>query len=272
MPLRKPNGKSVDLPGKTCTENQPARGRLPLTKPLTTTGNQSRPKCLTKTKILVVHFIPLLCFGVAQMLSAADDFDVCDTTDDARSARRLFERHQPRVAIIGPALRGGDGIQLIKQLHKMDRDAAILMLSAIEEPQFIQRAWRAGALGFLRIWDAHLELVPALKAICEGHRYVSHALTQAMYDYWSTGKSGRSKIDSLSDREREAFLLIGKGATLREAANEMGVSDKSIQTYLKRAKEKFGLQSNAQLRAKAARAAMKRAWKRMELTVVESAA
>ena len=211
-----------------------------------------------------MHFVGLLCMGVAQALSGTEDFEVCETTDDAPTARRLFEQHRPGVVIIGPSLRGGDGIQLIKDIHKMDRNAAILMLSAVEDPTFIQRVWRAGARGYLRVFDGHLELVEALRKICDGHRYVSKALNQLVYEGYATRKTSASRLDSLSDREREVFLLIGRGSTVSEIASEMGVSGKSVETYLKRIKDKLGLKSTPELRERAMRSITKSAWKQME--------
>lgn len=154
----------------------------------------------------------------------------------------------------------------------MDSRAAILMLSAQEDGKFIQRAMRAGATGYLRVLDGRPEMLFALERTIAGHHYISQALTQAVYHGFATRKLGGPKINSLSDREREAFFLIGKRAILSEIAEEMGVSVNSVQTYLKRIKGKLGVQSNRELREKAARAATKRAWKRMEESMIKAVA
>jgi two-component system response regulator NreC len=219
---------------------------------------------MTKAKVLVVHLIPLLGFGVVQLLAGNDDFEVCDITEDASSARRTFEQHPPRIAIVGPVLRGSDGIQLIKDFHKMSPSTAILMLAAEEDGRFIRRALQAGARGYLRVIDAHRELIPALTTVSKGQHYVSTALSEAVYENFATRESTRANIDSLSDREREVFLLIGKGRAVSDVAAEMRLSENSVHTYLKRVKEKLGLKTSAQLREKAARVASKSAWRALE--------
>ena len=243
-----------------------------MTKRVTTTLSRPRLKLVTKVKVLIVHFIPLVSAGLVQMLSGNPEFEVCDVTDDAPTARRLFERHRPRAIIVGPALRGGDGIQLIKDLRKMNPRSAILMLSALEDPTFIRRALRAGAAGYLRVLDGREELLSALDKVTAGHRYVSQALAQAVYHGLVGRKTSGSKMHRLSDREREVFLLVGEDAMLSEIAAELGVSVNSIQTYLKRIKGKLGIQTTAELREKAARVATKGAWKKMEQVVFRSAA
>jgi len=270
--LDKVSSKAAYLPEKSRPRRRSRPFHRRVTELVTTATKPPHLKSVTKAKVLIVHFIPLVCFGVAQMLSGSPEFDICDFTDDAPTARRLFERHRPRVAIVGPALRGGDGIQLVKDFCKLDPHAKILMLSAHEDGKFIQRALRAGAMGYLRVLDGRLELLSALRRMMTGHRYVSHALTQAVYHGFATREVGGSKIDNLSDREREAFFLISKRATLSEIAQEMGVTVNSVQTYLKRIKGKLGVQSNSELREKAARAATKRAWKKMEESIIKAVA
>lgn len=221
---------------------------------------------LTKLKVLLAHYIGFVCQATASLIGESEGFELCAETNDAPTARQLFEQHRPRVAIIGPTLRGGDGIQLIKDFRKMDKKAAILMLAAHEDATSVQRALHAGALGYLRIFDGHLELLQALEKICSGRRYVSEGLKDVVFENFAnnTIRAGGSKVDRLTDREREVFFLSGKGASISEMAAELGVSAKTIETYQERIKQKLELRSNAEMREKASRAVMKSAWKQME--------
>lgn len=220
----------------------------------------------TKLKVLLAHYIGFICQAAGSLIGESEAFELCAETRDAATARRLFERHRPRAAIVGPTLRGGDGIQLIKDFRKMDRKAAILMLTAHEDAISVQRALRAGALGYLRIFDGHLELLEALEKICAGRRYVSEGLREVVFENFANNatKGAGAKIDGLTDREREVFVLIGSGAAISEIAAQLGVSPKTIETYQERIKEKLELRTNAALREKASRSAMKSAWRRME--------
>lgn len=220
----------------------------------------------TKITVLLAHYVGLICGGVATLLAGSDAFEVCAETNDGPTARRLFERYRPRVVIVGPTLRSGEGLQLIKEFHKMDRKVAILMLSASEEATSVHRAWRAGALGYVTIFDGRSELFPALKKICAGDRYVSSGLEQLVFNKFAIGgaNSAGPKLAKLSDREREIFLHIGKGAGVSEMAHSMYVSPKTIETYQKRIMDKLGLSNTAELKRKAARWANKCDWRMME--------
>jgi DNA-binding NarL/FixJ family response regulator len=219
-----------------------------------------------KIKVLLVHYIGLICKGAASLIGGSEVFEVCGITNEAAKARRLFQSCRPRVVIVGPTLQGGDGIQLIKEMHKMNKDSAILMLSAHEDAVSVQRAFHAGALGYLRIFDGDRELLTALQNICARKHYVSEGLRETVFKNFANGitKGAGSKIDRLTDREREVVSRAGKGSGVCETAAEMGLSPKTIESYLERIKRKLELRTNAELREKATRFAAKSAWKRME--------
>lgn len=242
------------------------RGRAVPDKELYNTTTSPVRRARTKRTVMLAHYIGFICQAVGNLIRESDAFELCAETNDAPTARRLFERHRPRIAIVGPTLRGGDGIQLIRDLRKMDKKAAILMLAAHEDANSVQRALRAGALGYLRIFDGHLELLEALEKICATRRYVSEGLREVVFENFANNatKGSRSKIDRLTDREREVFVLIGNSAGISEIAAQLGVSPKTIETYQDRIKKKLDLRGNAQLREKASRSAMKSAWRRME--------
>ncbi len=130
----------------------------------------------------------------------------------------------------------------------------------------MQRAFHAGALGYLRIFDARSELIAALEKICAGDRYVSKGLEQLVLNNFANGlaNSNGSKIHKLSDREREVLFHIGKGAGISKIAQLMHVSPKTVETYQSRTSEKLQVRGAAELRQKAARWANKSDWKAME--------
>ncbi len=179
-------------------------------------------------------------------------FLACGETDEARVARELFLRHKPDLVLVGLRLTGADGIQLIKEFRSLNPAAAILALSEQADAFSAQRAFRAGARGYLSIEDAP-ELLRALDEISDGRPYVgASALPLILSNFAGGAKSvGRADISSLSNRELEIFSFIGRGFGVSELAAELNVSVKTIETHQMRIKEKLALHSAAELRQKA---------------------
>jgi DNA-binding NarL/FixJ family response regulator len=209
-------------------------------------------KRLTKAKILVVHRIGFVRHGVLSLIANSMQFMACGETDEAPLARDLFLRHKPRLVLLGLTLRGGDGFQLIRDFCKLEPAAATLVLSERTDALSVQRAFRAGARGYLTI-DGAAEMVRAFNEISAGRVYVSASVLPLILSNFAAGYKGlhSSDINSLSDRELEIFSFIGRGFSVSELANELHVSVKTIETHQMRMKEKLGVHSAAELRQKA---------------------
>jgi len=223
-----------------------------LKKSLTEKPDNVSGKRRTKPKVLVVHRTGFIRSGVLSLIAKSRQFTACGETDEAPLARELFLRHKPDLVVIGLRLTGADGIQLIKEFRNLNPIAAILALSEHADPFSAQRAFRAGARGYLTIEDAP-ELVRAFDEISSGHPYVGASVLPLILSNFAAGAKGSGSFDvnSLSDRELEIFSFIGRGVSVSELASELNVSVKTIETHQMRIKEKLALRSASELRQKA---------------------
>jgi DNA-binding NarL/FixJ family response regulator len=209
-------------------------------------------KPLTKLKVLVVHRAGFIRSGALSLIAKSTQFVTCGETDDAPTARELFLRHKPDLVLLGLTLRGGDGIQLIKDFRNLNPAAATVVLSASDDALSVRRAFRAGARGYLSIDDAS-EMLRAFDEISNGHAYVGAGVLPVILESFAAGKkeSPGSGMNSLSDRELEIFSFIGRGFGVSQLAMELHVSVKTIETHEMRIKGKLALRSAAELREKA---------------------
>jgi DNA-binding NarL/FixJ family response regulator len=209
---------------------------------------------LAKMKVLIIHHAPLIRSGLAALIDANDRFAVCAQTDDAPTARDMFGQYQPEMVTLGLTLRRGSGIELIKDFSKLNNAARILVLSAHQDALSIQRAFRAGAHGYLAIEDDTLEVLNALDQIAAGYLYASANVSQRLLTNLANGEiePARSEVKPLSDRELQVFSLIGRGFGASRLAIELHLSVKTIETHQAHIKQKLGLRSAAELSEKAA--------------------
>jgi DNA-binding NarL/FixJ family response regulator len=221
-------------------------------KSLTGDPDDVSGKRRTKAKVLVIYRAGFIRSGVMSLIAKSMQFVACGETDEAPMARELFLRHKPDLVLIGLRLCGAEGIQLIKEFRSLIPSAAILALSEQVDAFSAQRAFRAGARGYLTAEDAP-ELLRALDEISTGRPYVGASVLPLILTDFAAGMKGSRSFDvnSLSDRELEIFSFIGRGLSVSELANELNVSVKTIETHQMRIKEKLALHSAAELRQKA---------------------
>jgi two-component system, NarL family, invasion response regulator UvrY len=122
----------------------------------------------------------------------------------------------------------------------------ILLLSMHPEEQFARRALKSGAAGYLTKESVPEELQRAVKKVIHGGRYVSATLAEELAVDLSGG-AGRPIHELLSDREFQVLRMIASGKTVKQIADEIALSVKTVSTYRARILEKTGMKTNAEL-------------------------
>lgn len=206
-----------------------------------------------KTKILIVDDHPVVREGLVMHLASQPDLEVCGQADDVPGALALLASTQPDVAIIDIFLKNGNGLGLIRRIRERHDKLPILVWSMFPENLYAERALRAGAQGYLNKGQATHHVLDAIRAILQGKVYVSGDLADELLHRMIGQKvTELSPIDSLSDRELEAFQLIGEGMTTEAIAEKMHISPKTVETFRARIKEKLRLSNMTELIQRAA--------------------
>jgi DNA-binding NarL/FixJ family response regulator len=187
------------------------------------------------------------------LLATMADLAVCGEAEDVSGALSLLASAQPDLAIIDIALKNGNGLELIRRIKDCHATMRILVWSMYPEALYAERALRAGAQGYLNKGQATHHVLEAIRAILQDKVYVSGELADKLLHRALGKKLGdRSPIDSLSDRELEAFKLIGEAMNTEAIAETMHVSPKTVETFRARIKEKLGLTNMTELIQRAA--------------------
>ena len=206
-----------------------------------------------RAKVLIVDDHPVVREGLMMHLATQPDLEVCGEAEDLPGALTLLASARPDVAIIDISLKNSNGIELIRRIKGRHDDVRILVWSMYPENLYAERALRAGAHGYMNKGQATRHVLDAVRAILQGRVYVSGELANRLLQRVVGRKpEERSAIDSLSDRELEAFQLIGEGMTTESIAEKMHVSPKTIETFRARIKEKLGISNLSELIQRAA--------------------
>ena len=195
-------------------------------------------------RVLIVDDHPVVREGLAAKLAGQPDLEVCGEAEDVAGALALSESARPDVYVVDVSLKGGDGIDLIKRLKARDGSARVVVWSMHQESLYAERALRAGALAYVHKGQATREILQAIRSALAGRVYLGEDASARLLGRL-VGAGGRSAegppVESLSDRELEAFRLIGQGLTTEQVAEAMHVSPKTVETYRARIKDKLGV-------------------------------
>lgn len=212
-------------------------------------------------RILIVDDHPLVRAGLATLISAEADLEVCGESDELPTAMDQIRELQPDLVIVDISLKNGNGIELIKHIRSTHAQVKVLVCSMHDESLYAERCLRAGANGYLNKQAAGRNVIDAIRTIRSGKAFLSEALSDRLLSRVVGGDAAlqHSPVDGLTDRELEVFGLIGQGLTTRQIAERLHLSHKTIESYRENIKGKLGLKNAAELSRHAVQWAMENA-------------
>lgn len=168
---------------------------------------------------------------------------------EARSAQETLEQVRARdwdIVILDISMPGKSGLDILGDLKRLRPRLPILLLSMHPEEQYARRALRSGASGYLTKESVPDELKRAVRKIVTGGRYVSSTLAEKLAH--DLGKGAEVPVhELLSDREFQVLRMIASGKPVKQIADEIGLSVKTVSTYRARILEKTELKTTAEL-------------------------
>ncbi len=202
-----------------------------------------------KARILIVDDHVIVRQGIAQLVNREPDLDVCQEAGDADSAIAVLRDTPVDLAIVDISLPGTSGIELVKLMRDAQPQLPVLVMSMHDEALYSDRAFRAGAKGYVMKQEATEKLLAAIRKILNGGVYVSDRMQTVMVQrFLNSGVDETvSFIDNLTDREFEILRMIGQGLTVAEIAEKLGRSAKTVEAHRANLREKLGLKRAAEL-------------------------
>jgi DNA-binding NarL/FixJ family response regulator len=211
-------------------------------------------------KIFLIDDHPVVRQGLKQLIGQEPDMTVCGEAEDPNEALEGLAETRPDLVILDLSMNNGDGIGFIKSIRQKYPDMAVLVLTMHDETFFAERALRAGASGFLTKQEASDKVLAAVRTLLAGDMYVSNRISPRLVKRLLEGGSLRDDplMSHLSARERQVFVMIGRGRTVSEIADELKLSTKTIETYRGNIREKLYLRDSRELTQYAVRWSLRR--------------
>lgn len=203
------------------------------------------------SKVLLVDDHEVVRKGLNLLITDDPGLSICGEASDAAECMMLLKKITPDMLLIDVSLGNNNGLELLKDIRKTNKNVPVLVFSMHDEDLYAERALSAGANGYIMKEADSDCLLRAIHLVLDGEIYLSPAVTSRMLRKLSGNKDHTQKpvtgVDKLSDRELEVFELIGHGLSTNKIAGKLNLSEKTIETYRAHIKEKFNLDDAASL-------------------------
>jgi DNA-binding NarL/FixJ family response regulator len=202
-------------------------------------------------RVVVVDDEPMVCVFLRTILGTAGDIEVVDEAHDGAAGVEAVLRSRPDVVLMDLRMPGTDGLTAIERLiGELADPPVIVVLTTFDADQYVLRALRAGARGFLVKSTPPEELIGLVRVAAEGHTVLSPAaarrLIAASTDGLTSRESARKLVASLTEREAEVLACLGEGLSNAQIAARLYLSEATIKGYVSRTLEKLGCSNRTQ--------------------------
>jgi DNA-binding NarL/FixJ family response regulator len=220
-----------------------------------------------RIKVLLADDHAVVRQGTRELLDREAGIDVVAEASDGKEAVQLTIKERPDVVVMDFAMPKLNGIEATRQIKAVAPGIAILVLTAYDSDQYIFAFLEAGAAGYL-LKDVQVdELVEAIRAVHAGESMLHPAIARRVINRFAQpekeAKTVHIALDQLTEREVEVLKLAAKGMSNRGIAEELIISDRTVQTHLTNIFNKMGVGS----RTEAVVHALRRGWITLEDTL-----
>lgn len=196
-------------------------------------------------RVVIVDDDRLVCHSLKTILEAEPEVDVLACGFGGEEAEALYERLRPDVLLMDIRMEGVTGLDAAERILHAHPGANILFLTTFSDDDYIVRALRIGAKGYL-LKQEFDSIVPALKAVMSGQSVFGTDVAARLPAFLS-GAGKPEGIDGLSPKENELATLVAEGLNNREIAAKLFLSEGTVRNGLSVVLEKLGLRDRTQL-------------------------
>jgi two-component system invasion response regulator UvrY len=197
-------------------------------------------------KLLVADDHPVVREGIKKIFENEPSFQITEEARTGQEVLNKIRKTEVDIVLLDITMPGKSWLEVLKELRRDYPDVGVLIVSMHSEDEYVLRALRAGASGYLVKESVMTELVEAVRKISHGGKYISQSLAETVL-FQLDKDPDKLPHTTLSDREYEVLCLIAQGKNSREIAQSLFISENTVGTYRARILDKMGLRNTAEL-------------------------
>jgi DNA-binding NarL/FixJ family response regulator len=201
-------------------------------------------------RVVVVDDEPMVCAHLRTILGSAGDLEVVGEARDGAAAVEAVLRDRPDVVLMDLRMPGVDGLTAIERISRLHDPPAVVALTTFDADQYVLRALRAGAAGFLVKSTPPEELIRLVRVAADGNMVLSpvaaRRLVAASADQQAARQRARELAGTLTEREAEVLACLGEGLSNAQIAARLYLSEATVKSYVSRMLDKLGCANRTQ--------------------------
>lgn len=197
-------------------------------------------------KIVIVDDDIFVSGALTTILEASGKVTVAASGTDGKEAAELYKIHQPDVLLMDIRMKEKSGLDASAEILEEFPDAKILLLTTFSDDEYIVKALKLGAKGYLLKQD-YASILPALEAVCSGQTVFGTEIMSRIPELIHSGSSFHYEYYDISRRELEIIRLIADGLSNKEIASQLFLSEGTVRNYLSSILDKLQLRDRTQV-------------------------
>ncbi len=187
--------------------------------------------------------------GIRTILTSAGDIEVVAEAGDGRAAVEAARRHRPDIALVDIRMPVLDGLVALVELRRLNPAPKVIMLTTFAVDDYVDRALRGGASGFVLKDSTPEELIGAVRSVADDHAYLSPKVTRRVVDGFAAASpdpDATRLVAGLTAAERDILALLAEGLRNSTIAERTHMTEATIRTYVSRILTKLGCANRVQ--------------------------
>lgn len=173
--------------------------------------------------------------------------DLISTVSDGRALVEVADQMKPDLIVLDIGMPYLNGIEAARQIRKADGRVKFIFLSMHADSDYVREAFRCGGSGYVLKSSAISELATAIRAVLEGHHYISPLVTRQSVSELLGEQGAKGFGKELTPRQREVLQLVAEGKQLKEIAAILNISVKTVEFHKASIMDALGVRTTAEL-------------------------
>ncbi|MDM0073487.1 response regulator transcription factor [Variovorax sp. J2P1-59] len=191
-------------------------------------------------RLFLVDDHPLVRDGLRARLSPLPQIEIVGEAASAAEALALIDKLRPDLVLADVGMKEVSGIDMAAMLQERQPEVRVVMLSMYDNPEYVQQALQAGARGYVLKDAPASEIVAAIDAVSAGGTFLSPAVSKRLF-------RNQAPKPLLTPRESEILSALGRGASSKEIAQELGLSVRTVEAHRQSIKRRLDIEGQAEL-------------------------
>lgn len=191
---------------------------------------------MDKIRVLLADDHSLFREGLRSLLDDQDDIEIVGEAEDGLEAVKLVSQLNPTVVLMDINMPVVDGVEATRMILKKDDDVGIIILTMYPQDEYVFQALKAGAKAYLLKDTRSKKLLEVIRTVHRGQAVISSDMTTLLLDEFrrlaDTQEEPKPKFQTLTEQERRILTLVADGASNRDIAADLNLSERTIKNYL----------------------------------------